>query len=47
MNERKVLVCIEEMDGECMIILKSGINLSVVSNCLCSFAEGKDWEIVK
>ena len=27
MNVRKVLVCIEQMHGECMIILKVGINL--------------------
>jgi len=26
MNERKVLLCIEQMHGECMIILKRGIN---------------------
>jgi len=46
MNERKVLVCIEQVHGECMIILKLGINLSVTWNCLCSCVEGKDVEVL-
>jgi len=29
-------VCIEQMHGEFMIILKVRINLSVAWNCLCS-----------
>jgi hypothetical protein len=47
MNERKVLVIIEQMHGECMIILKVGIHSSVTCNSLCSYVEGKEEEIVK
>jgi hypothetical protein len=47
MNERKVLVIIEQMHRECMIILKVGIHLSVTCKCLCSYVEGKEEEIVK
>jgi len=46
MNVRKVLVCIEQMHGECMIILKVGINLFVTWNFVCSCVEGKEDEIV-
>ena len=46
MNERKVLVCTEQMHGVCMRILKLGINFSVAWNCLCIYVEKKYEEAV-
>ena len=47
MNERKLLICIEQMHGEYMIILKLGTNLSVAWNFLCSYVKGKEEKTVK
>ena len=47
MNEGTVLVCVEQMHGECMIILKVWENVCVAWNCFCRYTEGKEEETVK